>query len=226
MADALTTAQGKPESSLRAILIGTRAPAARGWWIDLLAGGSEGSTHVTDVHCEDLDRWDRAAEIRRCNPLMWRYAESRAVLLEERDKARRDPRLKARFLSYRLNVPSADESKVLLTVQDLAGRRSARRRSPDRAPNRRRRLRRREGVVCRVRFVAVRPRRSSGRGSRTADPRGPGTTRPRARRDVRTARGRRRPAARGRSAGSARSTGGRSHPRVGARCHRLRSVSP
>lgn len=44
MADALTTAQGKPESSLRAILIGTRAPAARGWWIDLLAGGSEGSS--------------------------------------------------------------------------------------------------------------------------------------------------------------------------------------
>ena len=40
------------------------------------------------------------------------------VVLKEREKARRDTRLKARFLSYRLNQPSADESVVLLTVQD------------------------------------------------------------------------------------------------------------
>ena len=30
-----------------------------------------------------------------------------------------DLRLKARFLSYRLNVPTADESEVLLTVEDF-----------------------------------------------------------------------------------------------------------
>ena len=29
-----------------------------------------------------------------------------------------DSRLKARFLSYRLNVPSGDESEILLTVAD------------------------------------------------------------------------------------------------------------
>ena len=37
-------------------------------------------------------------------------------MLEERDAARADSRLKARFLSYRLNQPSADESAVLLTT--------------------------------------------------------------------------------------------------------------
>ena len=47
-----------------------------------------------------------------------KYAESRAVLVEERDAARRDSRLKARFLSYRLNVPTQDESTQLLTVDD------------------------------------------------------------------------------------------------------------
>ena len=34
------------------------------------------------------------------------------------DAARRDTRLKARFLSYRLNVPTDDESAMLLTVDD------------------------------------------------------------------------------------------------------------
>ena len=45
-------------------------------------------------------------------------AEFRRTLLEEREKARRDPRLLARFCSYRLNVPSQDESSTLLTVED------------------------------------------------------------------------------------------------------------
>ena len=38
--------------------------------------------------------------------------------MAEREEARRDGRLKARFLSYRLNLPTADESEVLLTVPD------------------------------------------------------------------------------------------------------------
>ena len=42
----------------------------------------------------------------------------RKKLLEERDAARADTRLKARFLSYRMNVPSADESTMLLDVAD------------------------------------------------------------------------------------------------------------
>ncbi|MDD9991493.1 MAG: hypothetical protein OXP75_06820, partial [Rhodospirillales bacterium] len=54
----------------------------------------------------------------RCNPLTAISPEFRRKLLEERDEARKDSRLKARFLSYRLNVPSGDESTMLLTVDD------------------------------------------------------------------------------------------------------------
>ena len=66
----------------------------------------------------DTSKWDCAAEIRRCNPLMWAFPDSRVVLLDERDKARGDTRLKAQFLSYRLNVPTGDESTMLLTIDD------------------------------------------------------------------------------------------------------------
>ena len=62
-------------------------------------------------------------EIRRCNPLANIDAGFRKRLLLERDAARQDSRLKARFLSYRLNVPSGDESEMLLTVW-LIGNRS------------------------------------------------------------------------------------------------------
>ena len=66
----------------------------------------------------DPAKWDQWNEIRRVNPLTAISAQFRLKLLEERDAARRDTRLKARFLSYRMNVPSADESAVLLTVDD------------------------------------------------------------------------------------------------------------
>ena len=49
---------------------------------------------------------------------MARFAESRKVLLDERDAARKDSRLRARFMSYRLNIPTGDESDTLLTVDD------------------------------------------------------------------------------------------------------------
>ena len=115
MWDAVRTAQGKPDSPLRAIMIGTVAPTARGWWPELIERGSRGSTHVTALQ-GDLDTWDQWTTIRRANPLMTAYAESRRTLLEERDAARADSRLKAAFCSYRLNVPTQDESTTLITV--------------------------------------------------------------------------------------------------------------
>ena len=42
MWDAITTAQGKPGSKMRVILIGTVAPAMSGWWPELVADGSMG----------------------------------------------------------------------------------------------------------------------------------------------------------------------------------------
>ena len=117
MADALDTALGKPDSDLTVIYIGTIAPAMAGWWPMLVCGGSHGSTYVQAIE-GDPAKWDRWSEIRRCNPLMALFPESRATLLEERDAARKDSRLKARFLSYRLNCPSEDSDRVLLTVDE------------------------------------------------------------------------------------------------------------
>ena len=117
MWDAIATAQGKPGSRLRVVLIGTLAPALGAWWSALIEGGSRGTTHVTCLHA-DPETWDQWSEIRRVNPLTAISPPFRAKLREERDAARRDSRLKARFLSYRLNVPAVDEAAVLLTVDD------------------------------------------------------------------------------------------------------------
>ena len=117
MHDAIQTAMGKPGSSLKAIYIGTLAPALGGWWPELVRDGSRASTYVQALQ-GDAEKWDTWAEIARVNPLSRIDAKFRAKLLEERDAARRDTRLKARFLSYRLNCPTADESVVLLTVGD------------------------------------------------------------------------------------------------------------
>ena len=112
MADALDTALGKPEADLTVVYIGTLAPAVSGWWRDLVEAGSRGSTYVQALQ-GDPEKWDTWPEIRRCNPLMARFPESRKTLLEERDAARRDTRLKSRFLSYRMNVPTQDEGDCI-----------------------------------------------------------------------------------------------------------------
>ena len=120
MWDALTGAQGKPGSPLKIVIIGTLAPMATGsghWWWDLIHDGSHHSTYVMSLQ-GDADTWDSWATIRKANPLTAISKEFRAKLLEERNEARGDVRLKSRFLSYRLNLPSASESDVLLTVED------------------------------------------------------------------------------------------------------------
>ena len=65
-----------------------------------------------------VEAWSTWGEIRRCNPLTAISGDFRKRLLVERDAARVESRLKARFLSYRLNRPSGDESEVLLTTTD------------------------------------------------------------------------------------------------------------
>ena len=117
--DAIRTAAGKPESPMKTVLIGTLAPhgVPGHWWANLVKRGTHGSTFVQAFQ-GDRKRWREAANIRRCNPLMWTFADSRRKLFEERDEADADGRLKAAFCSYRLNVPSRDESAVLLTVDD------------------------------------------------------------------------------------------------------------
>ena len=117
MHDAAMTAQGKPDSPLRLIFIGTVAPSVSGWWADMIAAGSHGTVYVQALQ-GNIDRWASWHEIRRCNPLVEISADFREKLLAERDAARADSRLKARFLSYRLNLPSQDESVMLLNLDD------------------------------------------------------------------------------------------------------------
>ena len=119
LADAIFSAQGKPGSHLRVILIGTLSPASSGgWWHDLVDAGSHGSTYVQSLK-GDPKRWDKWSEIKRCNPLVSISDKFKKKLLDERDQARRDTRLRARFLSYRLNVPTGDESSMLLALSDF-----------------------------------------------------------------------------------------------------------
>ena len=118
MSDAIFTAQGKPGSNLRVVLIGTLAPAVSGFWHDLVDAGSNRTTYVQSLK-GNPKKWDQWSEIRKANPLTAISAPFRAKLIEERDAAKRDSRLKARFLSYRLNVPTGDESTMLLTVEDF-----------------------------------------------------------------------------------------------------------
>ena len=117
MHDAIQTAQGKPGSALRVIYIGTLAPATGGWWHDLIEGGTRGSTYVQSLQGK-RELWDDWREVRRVNPLTVISPEFRKKLREELNAAQTDTRLKARFLSYRLNVPTADESVMLLNVPD------------------------------------------------------------------------------------------------------------
>ena len=117
MYDAIVTALGKPKSPMRTVFIGTLAPAMSGWWHDLVNDGSVDTTYVQALQGK-VEAWDQWGEIRRCNPLTAISKDFRKRLLVERDAARLDSRLKARFLSYRLNRPSGDESEVLLTVGD------------------------------------------------------------------------------------------------------------
>ena len=120
MFDAIVTALGKPSSPMKAVFIGTLAPSMSGWWHDLIADGSTSSTYVQSLQ-GDVEKWDSWAEIKRVNPLTAISGAFKKRLRVERDAARVDSRLKGRFLSFRLNRPSGDESTVLLTVGDWEG---------------------------------------------------------------------------------------------------------
>ena len=118
--DALTTAQGKPNSPLKIIIAGTLGPLATGpghWWFDLVAGGTQGTTAVHALQ-GDTEKWRDLREITRVNPLARWFPETKAKLREERDAAISDSRLRARFFTYRLNQPSEDTARVLVAITD------------------------------------------------------------------------------------------------------------
>ena len=115
--DAVETAKGKPNSPLRSLYVGTMAPATSGWWHDLALSKSGQGRAILALQ-GDPQKWDQWAEIARVNPLTKIAPEFRKQLRSELQAAKADTRLKARFMSYRLNLPSADEATMLLSVDD------------------------------------------------------------------------------------------------------------
>ena len=116
--DAIETAKGKPGSPLRSLYIGTIAPSMGGWWSELALSKSGQGRAVMCLQ-GDRERWDSWREVARVNPLTKVSPEFRKQLRGELAATQADSRLKARFLSYRLNLPSADESTMLLSVDDF-----------------------------------------------------------------------------------------------------------
>ena len=116
--DAIETAKGKPGSPLRSLYIGTLAPAMSGWWHELALSKSGQGRAIMCLQ-GDRERWDVWREIAKVNPLTRVSPSFRKQLRAELAAAQADSRLKARFLSYRLNLPSADEATMLLSVDDF-----------------------------------------------------------------------------------------------------------
>ena len=118
--DAMTTGQGKLNSPLKIIAVGTLGPFAVGpghWWHDLVMGGSVGATHV-ELMQGNVEKWSDLREVYKANPIARISPDTRAKLREERDAAYLDSRLRARFFTYRLNQPTEDTARVLLAVTD------------------------------------------------------------------------------------------------------------
>ncbi|MCY4238135.1 MAG: hypothetical protein OXC93_07250 [Rhodospirillaceae bacterium] len=61
---------------------------------------------------------DRLSEALRVNPLARHFPDMRAKIREKLAEAKADSRLRARYLLFTLNLPSADEQTMLLSVED------------------------------------------------------------------------------------------------------------
>lgn len=116
MRDALETSLGKPGANLVILWIGTIAPAERGWWPDLVRGGSQGRTAVF-AWIGSREKWRQRRELWRVNPLLKHFEESRVELLDKLERAKKDETRRGAYLSYRLNCPTADETELLLTEE-------------------------------------------------------------------------------------------------------------
>ena len=107
---------------MRLVLIGTRAPAeAPHWWLDLLDAGSVDG-HYVQCHGAAAESdgsvpgWDRWATIRKAHPLVGHNPHLRPKIKAELAAAGKSENARARFISYRLNVPTRPPGEVLFTV--------------------------------------------------------------------------------------------------------------
>ena len=119
MYDALVTSAGKTRQLL--CLVGTLAPGAEdGWWRALIAAGSRPGVYVQTLQANP-DKALSWREVLRVNPVSQVNATLRVALRREFDEAKHDSRSRAIFNSYRLNLPSAETSTVVLSVAEWKG---------------------------------------------------------------------------------------------------------
>ena len=117
---ALTTAQMKPLSPLKILIVGTLSPRATHpghWYFDLIDDGTKDDIFVMSLR-GDPTKWDNWHEIRRVNPLVTAFPDTRKKLLAMRDAARVDGHKRADFMSYNMNCPTADEITALVPDAD------------------------------------------------------------------------------------------------------------
>ena len=120
MFDALETTGGKSEMTL--VLIGTRAPAEPpSWWLDLLDAGSGHGTYVQSHGASadadgDVAGWDDWRTIRSAHPLIGKNPHLKPKIAAELEAAKLSDDARARFISYRLNVPMRPAAKMLFSV--------------------------------------------------------------------------------------------------------------
>ena len=117
MYQALTTCVGKPNARTKLIFIGTISPANRGWFRDLVESKKSKTRYIQVLSGRDINWNDKRKltnEIRRVNPLKWKFEDSRKKLLSARDNAMEYKSEQATFNSYLLNVPTQEESEQLL----------------------------------------------------------------------------------------------------------------
>ena len=113
---AIATSAGKTRMLI--LCVGTIAPATKPhWWPELIARGCRPGVHVSLLQGK-RSTWDRWPTIRKANPLVTVNPILRQTLLRERDAARRDERLRSRFLSLRLNLPTGDAETELIATHE------------------------------------------------------------------------------------------------------------
>ena len=114
--DAIRTSQGK--APMTAVYVGTRAPAQDGsWWRTLADSESTPHRRVTRFASDNPDDFDDGIDkVLRLNPLAAHNPFLKPAIINEYNLAQSDSALRAAFLSFRMNLPSKDATRVLLTV--------------------------------------------------------------------------------------------------------------
>ena len=120
MVSAIRTSIAKPDNKMAVVYASTIAPAnPNSQWARMVADGTDRKARRW-VKCiqGNAKTWDKWNTIKRANPLMWQFPESKKQLLLRRNEALVDPVTKQEFMMYRLNLPTAALTEMVLDIED------------------------------------------------------------------------------------------------------------